>query len=259
MDQLLKEKLRKLADKYENPEFIKKDPSQFLRWYPIEDKLNVEVAGFIAAMFAFGNRDQFNNRIRRILQLADETSGSIYKWIISDAYKTTFEKGIKKYYRFYSYDDVQTFLGEIIYVLKEYKTIGDCIKERWEDIQEAQVGNLDLCDAISMTFPISKLVPRGKTTGNKKIQMFLRWMVRQNSPVDVGFWDWYSPRDLLMPLDVHVMEEAKNLGLLPQEARATRKTAKLLAEAFKEIWPEDPIKGDYALFGLGVDENRDDK
>ena len=259
MDQKLKDKLIYLADKYENPDFIIKDPSQFLRWYPIEDKKNVEVAGFIAAMFAFGNRDQFNNRIRRILELADKTSGSIYEWIISESYKTTFEKGIEKYYRFYSYDDVHYLLDEIRIVLRDYETIGNCIKENWEAIKESLIKNIDLCDVISMNFPLSKLVPTGKTTANKKIQMFLRWMVRQNSPVDVGFWDWYSPRDLLMPLDVHVMQEAKTLGLFPENARASRKTARALAESFKEIWPDDPIKGDYALFGLGVDENRDDK
>ena len=79
-------------------------------------------------------------------------------------------------------------------------------------------------------------------------------MVRKNSPVDLGLWSWCSPSELLIPLDVHVMQESVKLGLLKAGAKADRRTAVILTERLKKIWPEDPCKGDFALFGLGVDK-----
>ena len=84
--------------------------------------------------------------------------------------------------------------------------------------------------------------------------MFLRWMVRRDSPVDLGLWGWADPAELLIPLDVHVMQEAKGLGLIQQGAVASRKTAELLTAALSEVFPGDPCRGDYALFGYGVDK-----
>lgn len=84
--------------------------------------------------------------------------------------------------------------------------------------------------------------------------MFLRWMVRQNSPIDVGLWTWFDSAKLLIPLDVHVISEAIKLELIPKNATASHKTAVMLTQIAKEIWPNDPCKADFALFGLGVDK-----
>ena len=92
--------------------------------------------------------------------------------------------------------------------------------------------------------------------------MFLRWMVRQNSPVDVGLWRWYSPADLLIPLDTHVIRQSVELGLLSATSTkgkspsvaSSAANARKLTEVLAQIWPEDPCKGDFALFGLGIDK-----
>ena len=86
--------------------------------------------------------------------------------------------------------------------------------------------------------------------------MFLRWMVRKNSPVDLGLWDWYSPQKLLIPLDTHVMQEAIKIGILDEKSTASRKTARILTNEMERIFPEDPVRADYALFGLGIDTER---
>lgn len=86
--------------------------------------------------------------------------------------------------------------------------------------------------------------------------MFLRWMVRQNSPVDLGLWKWADPAELLIPLDVHVMQEAAALGLIPSNSTASRKTAQLLTSQLNQVFPGDPCRGDFALFGLGVDNSQ---
>ena len=89
--------------------------------------------------------------------------------------------------------------------------------------------------------------------------MYLRWMVRRNSPVDLGLWNWYSPADLILPLDTHVIQESIRLGLIPEKSSATLKTARAVTNSLKEIWQDDPCKGDFALFGLGVDQNKNDE
>ena len=84
--------------------------------------------------------------------------------------------------------------------------------------------------------------------------MFLRWMVRSDSPVDLGLWaDLIDRRSLIMPLDTHVVQEAQRMGLLNSRT-ASMSTARRLTDVMLEIFPEDPLKGDFALFGLGVDE-----
>lgn len=289
MEETLKATLRGLAEKYEICSFCDEDPSQFLRWYGNATEMgagftrggvaaggkvnitDVETASFIAAMLAFGNRKQFIPKISYILELADKVSGSISKWIISGSYRCSFPTGTKKFYRFYSYDDMHDFfsdLGNLIeegeksikfvestsvgFTSKMWGAFGEALRLRW--VQEEAGEKVLLADIVSSAFPHSSIVPKGKVSANKRIHMFLRWMVRQNSPVDLGIWSWYSAGDLLIPLDVHVMEESIGLGLLPENAKATRKTSIELTKAMKEIWPLDPCKGDFALFGLGVDK-----
>ena len=86
--------------------------------------------------------------------------------------------------------------------------------------------------------------------------MFLRWMVRDGSPVDLGLWsDIMDRRTLIMPLDTHVVQESLRMGLLKSRT-ASMGTARRLTDAMLEIFPDDPLKGDFALFGLGVDKER---
>ena len=86
--------------------------------------------------------------------------------------------------------------------------------------------------------------------------MFLRWMVRDNSPVDLGLWSGLiDKRSLIMPLDTHVLTEASRLGLLSIRASApsaTMSAARRLTATLATVFPDDPLKGDFALFGYGV-------
>ena len=244
----LKEKLRGLADRYEVASFCDEDPSQFLRWYRPEEGrgsvADVEAASFIAAMLAFGNRKQFIPKIRGILETSDRSLGSLSEWLKTGAYKKDFPHGEAKFYRFYSYDDMQIFFGELAEILNKAGSLGEYFKLKKGVLHEI----------VSSSFPKSAIVPKGRTSANKRVHMFLRWMVRRGSAVDLGLWTWADPAGLLIPLDVHVMQEAIGLGLLPEGAAASRKTAELLTTAMKEVFPGDPCRGDFALFGLGVDK-----
>ena len=269
MTEELKNKLKQLADKYEVSSFCDEDPSQFLRWYEPEKGrgtiADVEAASFIAAMLAFGNRKQFIPKIREILQTSERSLGSISEWLKAGAYKKDFGKGPAKFYRFYSYDDMQIFFGELTEILKQAKTMGEYFRgiyrgfrggaprRRGSEQRSASAGG-DLPLLIANAFPKSAIVPKGKSSANKRVHMFLRWMVRRDSPVDLGLWTWADPAELLIPLDVHVMQEAAKLGLIGEKATASRKTAELLTAALCEVFPGDPCRGDFALFGLGVDK-----
>ena len=278
----LKVKLRELADRYEVASFTEEDPSQFLRWYRPEEGrgtvADVEAASFIAAMLAFGSRKQFIPKIREILETSDRSLGSITEWLKQGKYTSDFPRGAAKFYRFYSYDDMQVFFGELADILKEAGSLGDFFHKKYIASPVVECGEAayrnhrlsrkcgfdtapdeaysttrDLSSLISSSFPKSAIVPKGRTSANKRIHMFLRWMVRRGSPVDLGIWDWADPASLLIPLDVHVMQEAAKLGLIAEGAAASRKTAECLTAALAEVFPGDPCRGDFALFGLGVD------
>ena len=330
----LKEKLQKLALKYETPDFTLSDPSQFLRFYPLSQKNEVECAAFIASMLSFGNRNQFIPKIQKILQYAADFSPSsqtpLSTWLLADT--PNFPRGPQKFYRFYSFDDLRIFFNEISTILYNHNSLGDYFKSIYEgkDFPSLQspkdfsatpssgdtpqrpdtvlseslevcphnfsknttgvcpphssknstevsplhsskkttgvcpphssknttgVCPLHLDKIISQAFPKSKIVPKGKNSANKRIHMFLRWMVRQNSPVDLGIWSWYPQSQLIIPLDVHVMQESIKLGLLPEKSKASYKTALELTNQLSEIFPGDPCRGDYALFGYGVDKS----
>ena len=266
------QKLKNFADKYETASFCDSDPSQFLRWYPKEHISDVECASFIAAMLAFGNRKQFIPKIRQILEIADSSSGGVVQWCLAGA--PGFPHGEKKFYRFYSYDDMHNLFADLSAIFQQSPTLGEYMKGKaFPCLQPASLSSatpssgaksntktapqrpVPLHQLISQAFPNSAIVPKGRNSANKRIHMFLRWMVRQNSPVDLGLWNWADPAELLIPLDVHVMQEGINLGLLPPTAKASLKTAETLTKELLQVFPKDPARGDYALFGLGVDEN----
>ena len=262
----LQNKLRTLADKYECASFCDQDPSQFLKHYKNVSDATVadtEAASFIAAMLAFGSRTQFIPKINEILQMADSSAGTISKWLADGRFKKDFPHGDKKFYRFYSYDDIQIFFEELAQIIKKSGSLGEHFRKEWEGAggiptsgatpTKACTPTVSLSQIISSCFPKSRIVPKGKNSANKRIHMFLRWMVRQNSPVDLGIWSWYPQSQLLIPLDVHVMQQAVELGLIPPNATASNKTAHLLTDQMKQIFPNDPSRADYALFGLGVD------
>lgn len=256
MEESLKEKLIFLADKYETHDFIKNDPAQFLYYYPKEQIVDVEIAALIAAMLAFGNRKQFIPKIRWILELADKTTGTVSAWIMKNA--PGFPYGREKFYRFYSYDDIRIFFNEISLIIKKKDNLGKFFFDIFSQKNVFKENNGDsLCffldQLVVKAFPKSKIVPKGRTSANKRIQLFLRWMVRQNSSVDLGIWDWYSPSNLLIPLDTHVLQEAVHMGLLDKNEKATRKTVLKLTSMMSEVFPGDPCRADYSLFGLGVD------
>lgn len=247
--------LRRLADTYENAAFLNGDPGRVLKRY--RNPADIESAAFIAAMLSFGRRDLFLRKIDMLLETADAAGGPV-RWLTSAtparcpaaSHDAAHDRNCS-FYRFYSCKDMDSLFDRLGDILRDYGSLGTAVKNLYE-CGCCCGKKLQLDRVLVHLFAGVRPVPQGKNSANKRIHMFLRWMVRSNSPVDSGLWDWYPARDLIIPLDTHVLRQAVFLGLLPDNASATDSTARYLTELLRQIWPDDPCRGDYALFGLGI-------
>ena len=259
MTEALSEKLISLAQKYESADFLKKDPSQFMHRF--SSVRECETVSFIAANLAFGRREQILAHVEAILSAA---GSSPCDWILNQKYKDFFPENNVSFYRMYTNSDMRLFFDGLRYILEEKETIGDFFKEKWtaesglfSNSSSARKASEDgkknyLHQVIASAFPARcALLPHSKDSAAKKVNMLLRWLVRDNSPVDLGLWKWFSKKDLLMPLDTHVMQQSNELGLINSKS-ANLRTAIELTKKVARIFPDDPVKADYALFGLGV-------
>jgi uncharacterized protein (TIGR02757 family) len=145
-------------------------------------------------------------------------------------------------------------------MLNDYGSIGDYVKAKVTTGTGTAEGNAKASGrsaivAISDYFQNCGLqggvIPRADSAC-KRIVMFLRWMVRTDSPVDLGLWsDFIDRRTLIIPLDTHVLQQSVKLGLTTSKM-ASMSAARKLTKALATIFPDDPLKGDFALFGHGV-------
>jgi len=251
--------LRALADKYEKDSFMQADPSRFLRVY--SEPREQELLSFVVSQLAFGQREQFLGKLDGMLSCVGTALFS--DWLTSGGYKKFFPKSKKKFYRFFSYADMADLCGRLAEIVGQYGSLGQAVREAYEGGETSGLvkpsgipDNLRLVTALISLFPGQKCVSQNPKGACKKLHMFLRWMVRRGSPVDLGLWDWASAADLLIPLDTHVLQESARLGLIAPNAAASAKTAIELTQKMAQVFPEDPTRADFALFGLGVDGER---
>ena len=246
MDKAIKQKLKELADKYETTGFLEADPSKFM--HLVEGAANQEAAAFIASSLSFGSRSQFLPKIAEILDLAEMNPD---RWVRQGMFENHFKPGDHQtFYRFYSRSDMNMFFKTYQNIMHNCGSLGGLIKS------DKCLSALDAVKSISQRFdnpPSHSPIPKDHRSACKRICMFLRWMVRDNSPVDIGLWaHLIDKKTLIMPLDTHVIHQSKNLGLL-KNSNATMSSALKLTEAMKDVFPDDPVRADFALFGLGVD------
>ena len=239
-----RELLIQYAEKYETADFINGDPSWFM--HQVSGAKNQEAMAFIAASLSYGSRRQFMKKIQLIL---DWAQGDVDGWVREGRYADHLHQGDKScFYRLYTCDTMYRFLSTYQQLLNEYGTLGDYVRGKAND-------TLGAVDAICRYFGsrgISVIIPKDTTSACKRVCMFLRWMVRTNSPVDLGLWaDFIDRRSLIIPLDTHVLQQSERLGLITSKT-ASMTAARKLSAVLATIFPDDPLKGDFALFGHGV-------
>ncbi|MBE6383345.1 MAG: TIGR02757 family protein [Lentisphaerae bacterium] len=247
MDKAVADELRRLAEKYETDAFMTDgtgDPSLFLR--AVEGDANREATAFVAASLSFGSRAQFMPRIREIIDCA---RGDVDRWIRRGGFAADFRADDGRcFYRFFTCADMHRFFAAYSELMARHGTLGEYVRARADGDGRRAV------EAICGAFGHTKPVPVDAQSACKRICMFLRWMVRSDSPVDLGLWSSFiDRRTLIMPLDVHVLSQSVRLGLLKSRC-ASMASAVRLTRSMAEVFPDDPLKGDFALFGYGVSE-----
>jgi uncharacterized protein (TIGR02757 family) len=236
--------LRKMALKYETAEFLNGDPAWFM--HQVEGNLNKETFAFIASCFSFGTRKQFFPKIQFINDCA---KGEVYEWILNGSYRNNIPDNKNCYYRLFNNHNILLFLDALSALLNRYGSIGDYVSRSAHSGIEA----VEAVTSFFSIYDINTIIPKNTSSACKRINMFLRWMVRDHSPVDLGLWNFIDKRTLIMPLDTHVLHEAVDLNIT-QSRSTTMKAAQKLTILMAEVFPDDPLKGDFALFGYGINK-----
>ena len=231
--------------------FITDDPVQFPRRF---DRLeDVEIAGLLCATIAWGNRRMICRNCDRLLALMGHQP---FKFVMDEAYedveddvnihRTFFGRNLKHYLRglrlvysrYGSIDAMAASLGVASMADGAPWTVAQALSRH---LAEANGGAAD-----------SRCLPtRVDTSALKRLNMWLRWMVRRDGIVDLGVWRSMEPTQLYIPLDVHVVDTARQLGLLTRKA-VDRRAAYGLTSAMRTLDPADPARMDFALFGIGM-------
>lgn len=247
MDNKIFDTLRKHALFYETSAFIEGDPSWFM--HQVKGAANQEATAFVASCLSYGNRRQFMQKIQAIV---DWANGDVDNWLRSGAFEGQFAEGDTcSFYRLYSFATMNVFFRAYRDMLLEYGTLGEYVRANASD-------GLSAVEAICRYFGgkgVCVVVPKDAASACKRVCMFLRWMVRSDSPVDLGLWSSFiDRRTLIVPLDTHVLTQAMELGLIKSRT-ASMSAARRLTAALAEVFPDDPLKGDFALFGYGVEHD----
>ena len=271
MTSKLREQLIDWAETYNDPVYFAEDPIAFPRKFfdagaSLQD---IEIAAVFAAHLAWGRRAMI---VRDCTRLFDEMEWRPLDYILAHDYRndpTSLHRTVKwseiaaiceRLYRFYLSDDrpvppetVSLSLDPTasavppLMVPRVAQVPGAQVCSSVRSIEELRVGQIR-----TLIFG-QKEDPKA---ANKKINMMRRWMVRRDGKVDLGVWKQTSPASLVIPLDVHVYTQAAALGLTDRGPKDIV-TAQQITDAFREIWPDDPVKGDFALFGYGVTHKND--
>ena len=241
----MKEELRKIlvdaANRCECAAFIEGDPVQFPHRYT--DRRDIEVSAFIAAWMAYGSRRVFLCVLDRLHSMMDAAGGP-YSFIVSGAWKKM-DQGVGCcLYRFYKWADFSMLCARLADVYSRMDSL-ECLFVPGEPLDN---GVLNLCREFE---GVNGIPVPGSTSANKRLYMFLRWMVRKDSPVDFGIWKRITPAQLLVPVDTHVYATAKTLGLTSR-CSADLKTSVEITAQMAQVWPDDPARGDFALYGSQV-------
>ncbi len=227
------ETLTAWAEEYNDPKYFQEDPiafpTKFARLYEAGEAslADVEISALLAAHLAWGRRAMI---VRDCGRMFDEMDWRPYDYVMNGEYR-----------------DENASLHRTI-KWSEFAAICSRLRNLYSRQSCApSIEGLTASEIRVLIFGQKE----DKKAPNKKISMMRRWLVRDDGKVDLGVWKKSSKADLILPLDVHVYDQATALGLTSRKPKDIV-TAREITDAFREIWPDDPCKGDFALFGYGV-------
>lgn len=252
----LKPYLDKWVDQIERPEYIKDDPVSFM--HAFEEKEDQSLAGFFAAIMAWGHRDIVLAKVEDLLQRMNhqpaafirnfsETDRSVF-----DGFKHRTFKPVDMYW-------ITKTLKKIVHIHGTFEAFWTHCYQKAKQVQKELITVFH-----HRFFEQFEDIPRRtrkhvsnpeKGSAAKRLYMYLRWVIRNGSPVDPGIMHFMEPSELIVPLDVHAARQARALGLLTRTYNDW-KAAQELTQNARLLDPLDPAKYDYALFGIGVQKQQ---
>ena len=247
LKQLLDQKLKQ----YNRSAFIADDPIAIP--YQFTEAADIEIAGFFAALFAWGNRNTILKKCKDLLSRMDNAPFQFIQQHTSS--------DLDYFLSFKHRTFLPTDLHYIFFVLQKHYQKHKSLEAAFCLETASMENRLNAFHDYFFSFPKAptrtrKHLPcptRGSTC--KRLNMFLRWMVRQDSSgVDFGIWKNIKPAELICPVDVHVARVARELKLIKRK-QTDWMTALELTKVLRSFDPIDPVKYDFALFGWGVDQN----
>lgn len=248
----LKPYLNKINDKVEQPDYISKDPVQFM--HAFSDKKDMEIAGFLAANMAWGRRDIVVSKVNDLLQRMDYAPRQfIMNYSQADYHHLQTFK-----HRTFKPIDMHGIFLSLQEIYKQYSDFEDFWTECYSAGKSENRPFLAIFhekffalnnDLAERTRKHISNPEKGSTC--KRLYMYLRWTVRKNSPVDPGIWNFMDASELLIPFDVHVARQARKYGLLSRRTNDW-KSVNELTKTLRALNPHDPARYDYALFGIGA-------
>lgn len=243
--------LEEKVQQYESFDFIEVDPIQIPHQFSLKE--DIEISGFLAATIAWGNRKSIINNAQKMMQLMDHAP---YDFVMNhkEADLARFEGFV---HRTFNAEDLRYFIKALRHVYQEHQGLEQLFSQQAtpNSLQEA----IHHFKKVFFSLPHQQRTQKHvsdplKGSAAKRLNMYLRWMVRSNkNGVDFGLWPSLHPRQLSCPLDVHSGNVARKLKLLKRKQNDGKALLEL-DTALRKMDPEDPVKFDYALFGLGVFE-----
>ena len=248
----MKEFLEEKYTKFNSVDFIANDPVSIPHQYT--NQRDIEISGFLTATIAWGRRDQI---IKSATWLMEMMGNNPYEFLM-DADEIQLGRFRKFYYRTFNGVDCTYFLLSLKNIYTRYNSMEDIFLETIKNGSGLKSGMVHFRNRFfslehdKRTMKHLASVETG--AAGKRLNMFLRWMVRSdNRGVDFGLWNRIDQSDLFIPLDIHSGNSARNLGLLKRKSNDW-KAVEELTMILKTFDSSDPVKYDFALFGLGVNE-----
>ena len=252
MDQReLKEFLDEKVILYNNPSFIESDPIQIPHLF--SKKEDIEISGFLTAIISWGNRKMI---IRNALKMMELLDNAPYDFIIN--HQKSDLKPFKNFvHRTFNSEDLYQFIQSLEHIYKKHQGLEKAlaiIEEKTTYIEAIHNLKKIFFEIPHLQRTKKHISDPLKNSAAKRINMFLRWMVRNDQTgVDFGIWKTHNTANLSCPLDVHSGNVARKLALLSRKQNDWKAVTELDTN-LRKLDHEDPVKYDFALFGLGVFE-----
>ncbi len=254
MPQSVKSILDYYHDKFNRPGFIEHDPIMIPHQF--SKKEDIEIIGFLIALIAWGQRISIINSGNRLIELFH---GEPHDFILNHTEKDL-KKCLKFVHRTFNGDDLISLIGYLQYIYKNKGGLEHAfsynMSSKDSNVENGLIGFRTIYEQSEFCLhrTLKHIASPEKGSACKRLNMFLRWMVRKdNKGVDFGIWTKIKMSQLICPLDVHVLNQAVELGLI-KEGKGDWKTAVDLTKKLKQFDKNDPVKYDFALFGKGVNK-----